>query len=115
MGMKNPSPGTSSRSRRQRRGSSSVTFAHPLPAWALLLVLPAIVIVGSLAYRRAPIAPLRRLVLIGLRSATLLLLVIFLMRPVRTVHGADARTLVPILIDASRSMGIADVAGRPRI
>jgi uncharacterized membrane protein len=92
-----------------------VTFAHPLPAWALLLLLPGIVIVGWLAYCRAPIAPLRRRVLIGLRCTTLLLLVLFLMRPVRTVHGADARTVVPILIDASRSMGIADLAGRPRI
>jgi uncharacterized membrane protein len=92
-----------------------VTFAHPLPAWALLLVLFGIVIIGRLAYRRVPIAPARRRLLIGLRSATLLLLVLFLMRPVRTVHGAAARPVVPILIDASRSMGIADLAARPRI
>jgi uncharacterized membrane protein len=92
-----------------------VTFAHPLPAWALLLLVPGMVMVGWLAYRRAPVTPIRRAVLIGLRSVTLLLLVLFLMRPVRTVHGADARTLVPILVDASRSMGIADVAGRSRI
>ena len=92
-----------------------MTFAHPLPAWALPLVLFGIVIVGWLAYRGVPIAPARRRLLSGFRSATLLLLVLFLMRPVRTVHGADARPLVPILIDASRSMGIADLAGRPRI
>lgn len=92
-----------------------MTFAHPLPAWALLLVVFGIVIVGRLAYRRVPIAPARRRLLIALRSATLLLLVLFLMRPLRTVHGADARPVVPILIDASRSMGIADLAARPRI
>ncbi len=92
-----------------------MTFAHPLPLAALVAIVAAVVFLGWLAYGRAPVAPLRRRILIALRSATLLLLVVFLMRPVRTVQGAASRTMVPILIDASRSMGIPDEGGTSRI
>jgi uncharacterized membrane protein len=54
-------------------------------------------------------------VLVALRAITLLLLVVFVMRPVRTTSDGTGETVVPILVDSSRSMSIADVDGGARI
>jgi uncharacterized membrane protein len=92
-----------------------VTFANPLPWWALVVVLAGVVLLGHLAYSRAAVGRPRRLVLGGLRAVTLFTLVVILMRPVRMAEGAGGRAVVPILVDSSRSMGIVDAAGMPRI
>jgi uncharacterized membrane protein len=92
-----------------------VTFAHPLPWWSLLPIVAGAGLVAWLAYRRAAIGPAERGMLAGLRAVTLLLLVLFLMRPVRTAENGTRDAIVPILIDSSRSMSIADVDGRARI
>ena len=68
---------------------------------------------GLPPYRHTPAA---RLALIALRFATLLLLVVFLMRRSPARPRADARdAVVAILVDTSRSMSIQDVSGERRI
>jgi uncharacterized membrane protein len=69
--------------------------------------------VAWLAYQQWTLTPVRRTLLVGLRFTTLLLLLIFLMRPVARTVDVDARdAVVPILVDVSRSMGIEDVGAR---
>jgi len=93
-----------------------VTFAHPLPLWAVVVVAAAAAALAWHTYRRFSAWPSRRFVLAGLRCLALLALVIVLMRPVvhhRTVDGRDV--VVPILVDSSRSMAIEDADGARRI
>ncbi|HEX9365643.1 MAG TPA: glutamine amidotransferase, partial [Vicinamibacterales bacterium] len=93
-----------------------MTFGNPLPAWGLLAVVLAAMLVAWLAYRSVPIVTPRRRALSALRLATLLWLVVCLMRPM--VHATDATArdaIVPILVDTSRSMGLADADGGRRI
>ncbi|HXW05703.1 MAG TPA: hypothetical protein VD833_10760 [Vicinamibacterales bacterium] len=90
-----------------------MTFANPLPWWA---VAAAVVLAAALAwyaYRRVPLIRWRRLMLSGIRLVTLLLLVVLLMRPVARIGEVDERgALVPVLVDTSRSMGLEDAPGR---
>jgi len=86
-----------------------VTFANLLPWWALGLVLAAIAAIAWSAYARFAVAPRRRNALVALRFVTLVLLVLFLMRPVRTTLDGARDAVVPILVDGSRSMSIEDV------
>ena len=88
------------------------------PAWWVLLVLcVGAGLVGYAAYANiaVPLSWRQRSVLVGLRIASLLLLVLFLLRPVSTEPAAMRDAVVPVLIDASRSMGLADVAEGRRI
>ena len=92
-------------------------FATPVPWWVLALgvLLSAVVAYG--AYRR-PAVPLsfwRRLLLVDLRSAALLLVFLFLLQPVRTAPGPPGGAVVAVLVDHSRSMAIPDAAGAPRL
>jgi hypothetical protein len=82
----------------------------------LCLVAAGAVLVAWLAYRRFTGTPLQRSALIALRVLTLLLVVLFLLRPVVRTTEPDARAVVvPVLVDRSRSMGIEDVDGGRRI
>ncbi|MGB2716002.1 MAG: glutamine amidotransferase [Vicinamibacterales bacterium] len=93
-----------------------MTFANPLSPWAFALVAAAAFAVAWVAYRRAPISRGRRIALTSLRCATLLLLILFLMRPVERSADGDARdAVVAILVDTSRSMSIQDAEGQRRI
>jgi len=93
-----------------------VTFANPLPAWALAAVLAAAALVAWAAYRAVPIAPGRRRVLMALRLTTLVWIVLCLMRPLGRLAAAGPHdAVVPILVDTSRSMGLADAGGQRRI
>jgi uncharacterized membrane protein len=93
-----------------------VTFANPLPWWALCLVVAAAAGVAWQAYRGFPAGNRARYVLIGLRFLTLLLIVVVLMRPVVRGTAADARdAVVAVLVDVSRSMAIEDQPGTRRI
>jgi uncharacterized membrane protein len=93
-----------------------VTFANPLPWWALLLCVSAAGLVAWHAYRRFAAWPGRRYTLSAIRFVTLLFLIVVLMRPVARSSDADARdAVVPILVDTSRSMGLEDVGGTRRI
>ncbi|HVS12175.1 MAG TPA: hypothetical protein VMS76_20100, partial [Planctomycetota bacterium] len=67
------------------------------------------------AYRRFGGDPRRRATLTLLRFVTLLLLLVFLMRPVATRSEDGPRdAIVPILVDTSRSMGIEDAGDGAR-
>jgi uncharacterized membrane protein len=68
--------------------------------------------VAWLAYARWTLRPPRRAVLVALRFITLVALVLFLMRPVAHTTVDSRETIVPILVDTSRSMGIEDVGER---
>jgi uncharacterized membrane protein len=93
-------------------------FALPLPWWALALIVAAIAVVAWGAYARplVPITRRRRAILTTLRAFTLLFLVACLLRPVRVMPpDTTSDAVVPVLVDISRSMRLADVDGRSRI
>ena len=93
-------------------------FAIALPWWALLLLAGAVCAVAWACYAGAivPLPRRQRAVLTTLRALTLLLLVACLLRPVRVMPpDSSSDVVVPILVDASRSMGLADADGRARI
>jgi uncharacterized membrane protein len=93
-----------------------VTFANPLPAWALAAVVLAAIAVAWLAYRSVPIAPSRRQLLSALRLVTLLWIVVCLLRPTVRATGVAVRdAVVPVVVDSSRSMGLNDADGARRI
>ena len=93
-----------------------MSFANPLPLWAVLLVVGGAAALAWHAYRRFSAWPARRYVLSAFRFLTLLFLVLVLMRPVAKSSEADSRdVLVPILVDVSRSMAIEDASGERRI
>jgi len=93
-------------------------FAHQLPWWLALLIAGAIGVVVWLEYRR-PLSPLTRVqrgVLVALRAAALAALALFLFRPVAMLPPVSARdAIVPILVDASRSMRLGDADGQTRL
>ncbi len=92
-----------------------MSFAHPLPWWALALVVISAGLVAWLAYSRRTLPRQRRGVLVALRFVTLLALVVFVLRPVASGTDADARdAVVAILVDTSRSMSIEDAGGGDR-
>jgi uncharacterized membrane protein len=93
-------------------------FAVALPWWALALLVLAMIGAAWATYAGA-IVPLprgRRITLAALRALTLLLLLACLLRPVRVMPPETQEgAAVPILVDASRSMRLADAGGRARI
>ena len=92
-----------------------MSFANPLPWWALALAVGAAGLVAWLAYSRQPLSLSRRRVLVTLRFVTLLALIVFLMRPVARATDANVRdAVVAILVDTSRSMSIEDAEGAVR-
>jgi len=87
-----------------------VYFANPIPWWALvaLLALAAALAVatyskGRVALRRGP-----RATLVTLRFLTLALLVLVLLRPVVPLDNVGGSGVVAVVVDTSRSMGLAD-------
>jgi len=93
-------------------------FASPIPWWLAALVAAAIVGVGYLSYRRplAPLSAARRGALAGLRVLALSTAAFLLCRPTVMLLPDDARdAVVPVLVDVSRSMRIADADGHTRI
>jgi uncharacterized membrane protein len=93
-----------------------VSFAVALPWWGLVLGAATLALLAWRTYASAPFGRGRRLVLAGLRAATLLLLAAFLLRPVAIERRSPRDLLVPVLVDTSRSMALADASGgRPRV
>lgn len=94
-----------------------LAFSPPLPVLAVLLAVVAAGVAAVWTYRRARVpSPLwHRGFLLGLRLATLALVLFCLLAPtliVRTV--ASQRNFLAVLVDDSRSMGIADGDGASR-
>jgi uncharacterized membrane protein len=93
-------------------------FASPIPWWLAALVAAGICAVAYLSYRRplVPLARSRRFTLIALRALALGSVVFFLCRPVLLKPPTRLGDLVvPILVDVSRSMRVADADGQPRL
>jgi uncharacterized membrane protein len=95
-----------------------VEFAYPLPWWGWSLILAGVALAGYGAYTRnvVSLSPGRRSLLAAIRTLVLLLVVFFLFRPVR-LHPSNAfrNQVVPVLVDISRSMALADAGGQRRI
>jgi uncharacterized membrane protein len=91
-------------------------FASPLPWWLAVLVAAAVVAAAYWTYRRpaAPLTGAQRAALMSLRTLSLAAIVIFLCRPVTLMPNAAANAVVPVLVDVSRSMRVADVDGGTR-
>ena len=93
-------------------------LAYLPPWWSILLVALAVVAAVFLAYRRppAPLSTAQRAILAALRAAALIAIVVFILRPiVRRPNAGVHDAVVPVLVDVSRSMQVADVDGQPRI
>ncbi len=93
-------------------------FAYPIPWWLAVIVAAAVGAVAYVEYRRplSPLARSQRGVLIGLRALVLMVLVLFLFRPIvilPPVGSPDA--VVPVLVDVSRSMRLGDADGQTRL
>jgi uncharacterized membrane protein len=95
-----------------------VHFAYPLPWWLAVMLAAGIGALTFVEYRR-PLVPLSRVqrgVLIALRALVLAALVVFVFRPVAILPPLGARdAIVPVLVDVSRSMRLADADGETRI
>ena len=94
-----------------------IHLSYPLPWWLALVLATGVAGLTFLEYRRpvVPLAAWRRTLLAGCRALTLTLLVLFLLRPFVLVAPRSAGIVVPVLVDASRSMRIAGRDGRARI
>jgi hypothetical protein len=94
-----------------------VSFAAPFPAWAVVALVLAAIALSWAAYARADgLAPARRLGLVSLRLLAFLLVILFLMQPVRVGHERQQTgAVVPVLVDVSRSMALPAGDGRSRI
>jgi uncharacterized membrane protein len=93
-------------------------FAVALPWWGYVLAFGAAAVLAWAAYARvaALLRRPQRLLLIGLRGAALVLIVAALLRPVAIQpSGEQRRRVVPVLVDVSRSMGVADDGGDTRL
>jgi uncharacterized membrane protein len=93
-------------------------FVPPIPWWLAALVAAAAASLAVASYRRQliPLSREKRGVLIGLRVLTILILVLFLCRPIVLRPPANAlNVVVPVLVDVSRSMRVADADGGTRI
>ena len=87
------------------------------PWWVVLLCVLVIVLIAYNTYRRPAVALVRwrRLLLIGLRTLSLLALFFILLKPVRTEVRPFGDTVLPVLVDKSKSMRIGDVEGGTRL
>src|SRR5438132_8422119 len=93
-------------------------FAHPLPWWLAVMLATAVAAMAFLEYRRplSPLSAVQRGVLVALRSIVLVALLLFVFRPIVLVPPAATRdAVVPVLVDVSRSMRLADADQQPRI
>jgi hypothetical protein len=93
-------------------------LAYSLPWWLAAFMAAAVVAAAFYEYRR-PLSPLtsgQRAALFGLRVAVLFVLVVFLFRPIALLPPSGPRdTIVPVLIDVSRSMRVADAGEQTRL
>jgi len=93
-------------------------LAHALPWWLAVVLLAAVAGATYLEYRRplSPLTPLQRGVLVGMRALTLAVLVLCVFRPIAILPPSGTRdAIVPVIVDGSRSMRLADADGQTRI
>ncbi|MEO7133204.1 MAG: hypothetical protein ABI024_03195 [Vicinamibacterales bacterium] len=93
-------------------------FAVGWPWWGYAMAFATAILLGWLAYARVPITlrPGARIGLSALRALTLILLIAILLRPVVMVPPAAAtNSVLPVLVDISRSMRLHDADGPSRL
>ncbi|HUU32983.1 MAG TPA: FixH family protein [Vicinamibacterales bacterium] len=91
-------------------------FAVALPWWGYALAFASAVALAVHTYGGTRLAVRPRFGLTALRALTLVLLVAAVLRPVRVVPPSAARSrVVPVLVDVSRSMRVADATGPARM
>ncbi len=93
-------------------------FAYLPPWWLTLAIALAVAAAVFVAYRRplSPIAMWQRAILITLRTVALIAIVLLIFRPIVLLPPAGVRdVVVPVLVDVSRSMRVADADGQARI
>ena len=86
-------------------------FAVILPWWGYVLAFASAIVLAWLAYARVAVRlqPGTRTTLTVLRALTLILLIAILLRPVVMVPPAAAKnSVLPVLVDVSRSMRLTD-------
>jgi uncharacterized membrane protein len=93
-------------------------FAAPIPLWLAILVAAVVAGIAVFSYRR-PVVPLTRSqrgLLVALRLLSLTAVAVFVCRPILLLPStASGDVVVPVLVDLSRSMRIADADGASRI
>ncbi len=93
-------------------GEVSLAWQNMPPAWVLFLVIiPAVVLLVALIYRRErrDAGPRPKIALVALRAALLLLVLLMLMGPILTVDTVKLRkAYAVVLVDDSRSMKKSD-------
>ncbi|MEP6782393.1 MAG: glutamine amidotransferase [Acidobacteriota bacterium] len=93
-------------------------FAFVMPWWGYALAFGAAIVLGWLAYTRVPVTLRRRqrIGLSALRALSLILLIAIMLRPIVMVPPAAANnSLLPVLVDISRSMRLHAGDGPARI
>jgi hypothetical protein len=93
-------------------------LAYPLPWWLAVILAAAIGAAAYVEYRRplSVLTPAQRGVLAALRVLALVALVLFVFRPIAVLPPAGSRdAIVPVLVDVSRSMRLADADGQTRL
>src|ERR1700704_1905196 len=93
-------------------------LGYPLPWWLAVVLAAAVGGVAYAEYRRplSPLTPARRGVLVTLRVLALAAIVLSVFRPIAVLPPAGSRdAIVPILVDVSRSMRLADAGGQTRL
>ena len=93
-------------------------FASQVPWWLVLAGAAASAGAAVWSYRRTPVplAAWQRGALMALRAAAIGSVLVLLCRPVVMMPPVSARDIiVPVLVDVSRSMRIADADGQTRI
>lgn len=93
-------------------------LAYPLPWWLAVILAAAVGAFVYVEYRR-PLSPLTRVqrgLLVGLRVLALAALLLFVFRPIAVLPPSGSRdAIVPVLVDVSRSMRLADADGQTRL
>lgn len=91
-----------------------MSFASPVAAPVLVLLIAALAAAAIWSVARAPISRARRATLATLRLVSLLAIALLVMRPVIIRPAGPRGIVVPVLVDGSRSMGIVDESGATR-
>lgn len=92
-------------------------FVAPIPIWLVTILVIAMGGIAWLSYRRplAPLSSVQRGVLLALRGASLGAAFLFLLRPIVLMPARQRDVVVPVLVDASRSMRVVGVDGLTRM
>jgi uncharacterized membrane protein len=93
-------------------------FAYFPPWWLNVIIALAVAAAVFLAYRRplAPLSTAQRVTLVVFRASSLMAIVLLVLRPIVLLPPVGARdAIVPVLVDVSRSMRVADADGQTRI